>query len=199
MTARVGLTGGIGSGKSTVLRLFRELGATTISADEIARSLTIPGTPEFRKILVEFGQSITDPRGKINRSKLADIIFNDASRRKILEAILHPGIRKRMHEFCEKSGSAYCILEIPLLIETGQFQEMDRVIVITCDPEIRRQRLQQQRSIGPQKFDQIVEAQLDDAHRRIHADDVVSNDGTVEQLTTRVTALHEKYLELYDQ
>ena len=125
MAARVGLTGGIGSGKSTVLALFRDLGVPIISADDVARKLSTRGSPEFEKILEEFSDTVLGPDGEINRGKLGSIVFDDEEKRARLEAILHPGIRKEMLRFADKSSAPYCILEIPLLIETGQYREIN--------------------------------------------------------------------------
>ena len=197
MAARVGLTGGIGSGKSTVLALFRDLGVPIISADDVARKLSTRGSPEFEKILEEFSDTVLGPDGEINRGKLGSIVFDDEEKRARLEAILHPGIRKEMLRFADKSSAPYCILEIPLLIETGQYREMDRVLVVTCKVETRRRRLKSGRGLSPERFDRIIAAQLDDGQRSRHAHDTLANDGELTELSAPVSKLHTNYEKLF--
>ncbi len=193
MAAKIGLTGGIGSGKSTVSNLFSQLGVHTIDADQIARRLSQPGTVEFARIVELFGKEIIDIKGKIIRSKLREIVFADPDKRKSLESILHPPIKKAMLAECRQNNSVYCILEIPLLIESGQYQEMDRVIAVTCQTENAIQRLQCKRNMEVESINLIRQTQTTDLMRIRHADDVIVNDATIVELEKQVRRLHRLY------
>jgi len=197
MASRIGLTGGIGSGKSTVAGLFRKLGIETIDADQIARELTLPGTPEFEQIRDAFGSKVIDSSGNLDRKTLGEIVFSSDEKRRILESILHPPIRKDMLEKSLQSKSPYCILEIPLLIESGQYRDMDRVLVVTCKSSIRIQRLQQDRNLDTPTIVRILDAQLSDDERSANADDVIVNDSTIESLVKQVSALHRVYSAMF--
>ena len=197
MASRVGLTGGIGSGKSTVAKLFQQLGIDTIDADQIARQLTIQGTPQFEQITEVFGSAVIDDSGLLDRAALGIIVFNNSKKREMLEAILHPPIREYMLEKSQKSTSPYCILEIPLLIESGQYHEMDRVLVVTCNSSIRKKRLRQDRNLDMQTISRILDAQLSDDERSANADDVIANDSTIESLEQQVSALHKTYCAMF--
>jgi len=197
MASKIGLTGGIGSGKSTVAGLFRKLGIETIDADQIARQLTLPGTPEFEQVRDTFGRKVIDSSGNLDRMTLGEIVFSSDEKRRILESILHPPIRKEMLEKSLQSKSPYCILEIPLLIESGQYRDMDRVLVVTCKSSIRIQRLQQDRNLDLETVNRILDTQLSDDERSARADDVIANDSTIESLEKRVNALHKKYCEMF--
>lgn len=192
--ARVGLTGGIGSGKTTVCGLFGKLGVPIINADSIARELTLPGTRYHERIVTYFGAGILGPDGSLDRSGIARRAFADSAAREFLESLLHPPIRARMHEHSETVDATYCILEIPLLIETGQWREMDRVVVVTCPLGIRRRRLERDRRLDAEIFQGIVKTQLSDEERIRHADDVISNDREEHYPEHRVRELHGRYL-----
>ncbi len=197
MVPRIGLTGNIGSGKSTVAQLFQQQGITTIDADQISRQLTQSGTTEFQKIVAIFGDDVIDHNGEMNRRKLADIVFNDNQRREELESVLHPSIREMMFDLSQQSQSAYCILEIPLLMETGQHTEMDRVLLVTCSTEIKTQRLKQSRQMDTTTIKRILNSQMKDQQKIELADDVIANDTSMEDLKQNVLHLHEKYLTLF--
>ena len=197
MAARVGLTGGIGCGKSTVCRLFRELGITTISADEIAHELMTTGTPQYAQIVDHFGVTILDESGAIDRSVLGPRVFNNAAEKTVLESILHPPIRERMLAVAEENGDPYCILEIPLLIETGQYKQMDRVAVITCDVQTRILRLVNDRGMSETAIRKILANQLSDSERAALADDIIDNSGSIDDLRTRVNVLHGLWNKMY--
>ncbi len=197
MAARVGLTGGIGSGKSTVANLFKQLGVDTIDADLISRELTRPGTPEFEQIVESLGSGIIDNSGHIDRKKLGEIVFRNDKKRDLLESILHPPILDKMFDQCRKSKSPYCILEIPLLIESGQHELMDRVVVVTCNPETRTSRLQQHRKMSVDEINRVLDTQLSDRERAAKADDVIVNDSTIAALEAQVTRLHETYRSMF--
>ena len=196
-TARIGLTGSIGSGKSTVAGIFRRLGIQIIDADQVARELTRPGSREFDRIVEYFGDGIVNPAGNMDRARLGRIVFSDSQKRSVLESILHPPVRERMHRQIKPSVYGYCILEIPLLIETGQYQDMDRVIVVTCKRKTKTERLFTDRGISIATIDRILATQTDEQTRIQCADDVIDNDGTLAELENQVDHLHEKYLDRY--
>ncbi len=196
-TARIGLTGGMGSGKSTVAGIFGRLGIQTIDADQAARELTRPGSREFDRIVEYFGDRIVDPAGNLDRARLGRIVFSDPQKRGVLESILHPPVRERMHKQIQPSAYGYCILEIPLLIETGQYRDMDRVLAVTCARKTKTERLSTGRGMSIAAIDRILETQADEQTRIQYADDVIDNDGTLDGLEIQVRHLHEKYLDLY--
>ncbi len=196
-TARIGLTGGIGSGKSTIAGIFRKLGVQVIDADQVARELTRPHSPEFDRIVEYFGEGIVAPDGNMDRARLGRIVFSDPQKRSVLESILHPPVREEMHRKIKPSAYGYCILEIPLLIETGQYQDMDRVIVITCERKTKTERLSADRGMSIAAIDRILATQTDEQTRIQYADDVIDNDGTLVELENQVLRLHGKYLDLY--
>ncbi len=194
MVARIGLSGGIGCGKSTVCKLFESLGIHTISADEIARKLTQPETAEWHKIISHFGDKIRNQDGSLNRRALRAIVFNDAQQKQALEAILHPPIRQQMLALSAAIIAPYCILEIPLLIETEQYKSMHRVVVITAQREIRIQRLMQGRGMARQTIEIMMKNQIKDAKRNRYADDIIENNHSIAQLESRVKELHHGWL-----
>ena len=198
MPGKIGLTGGIGSGKSTVASLFGVLGAEVIDADSIAREITEPGSTELNLIIDYFGHDIIDKSGQLDRARLAGIVFSDTAKRQHLESILHPPIHKLMHDRCSQSKAVYCVLEIPLLIETGQWKEMDRVLVVTCSKEIRIQRLEKDREMDRSRIQRIFDAQLPDEQRITFADDIIDNDTSLHRLEQTILTLHESYLEIFN-
>ena len=196
-TARIGLAGGMGNGKSTVAGIFRRLGIQIIDADQVARELTRPGFREFDRIVEYFGNKIVDPAGNVDRARLGRIVFSDSQKRSMLESILHPSVKERMHRQIKPSVYCYCILEIPLLIETGQYQDMDRVIIVTCKRKTKTERLFADRGMSIATIDRILATQTDEQTRIQCADDVINNDGTLAELENQALHLHEKYLDLY--
>ena len=201
MAARVGLTGGIGSGKTTVASCFAGLGVQVIDADQIGRDITEPGSAQSEQILAQimahFGRAIMDSQGRLKRKRLGQMVFNSPQKRKLLESILHPPILDKMLAQCRQSKSPYCILEIPLLIESGQHELMDRVVVVTCNPETRTSRLQQHRKMSVDEINRILDTQLSDQDRLAKADDVIVNDSTIAALKQQVNILHENYWSMF--
>ncbi len=197
MAKRIGLTGGIGSGKSSVADLFKQLGVDTINADLIAHELTRPESLQFEQIIEHFGGEIINHTGHIDRKKLANIVFKNDNKRSLLESILHPPIMDNMFTHCRQSKSPYCILEVPLLIESGCHQSMDRVIVVTCNLATRTSRLQHARKMSLTQINRILDIQLSDQDRANVADDIIVNDSTITALKEQVIGLHETYCSLF--
>ena len=196
MPARVGLTGGIGSGKTTVANLFRARGVAVFCADDIGRELTAPGEPAYKEIVDCFGKNIVGADGYLNRKKLGEIVFSHAGRRKQLEEILHPPIRQVMSARADAAPGAYCILDIPLLIETAQNFELQRVLVVECARELRIARLRQ-RGMDAATAARIMQTQTTDARRAAYADDIMRNAGGEHELRAQVEKLHLRYLNLF--
>jgi len=199
MAAKVGLTGGIGSGKSAVAEAFAALGVTVIDADAIARQLSAPGGAAFDSIVAQFGDEIVDAQGGIDRARLGRMVFASDKKRRALEAILHPPIRAWMHAQAAREAGAYCILDIPLLIESKQHRDMQRVLVITCAraERIRRVKTRAGNSLTVADIERVMEAQVDDDARLKAADDVIDNNGDLEELQRQVQRLHENYTALF--
>lgn len=194
----IGLTGGIGSGKTTVSDLFSALGVPIIDTDVIARELVEPGQPALTDITTLFGKDLLNPDGRLNRSKLGDITFNKPDARKQLEQILHPRIRKQVSERLKKLHSPYAIVVIPLLIETGDRSYIDRILVVDCERQNQINRVAQRDQRSKQQIKQILQAQVSRQQRLQAADDVLDNNADQDTLKQQVDVLHHKYLALAD-
>lgn len=192
---RVGLTGGIGSGKSTVAGLFAARGVPVIDADEIARRLTRPGEPAVDEIAATLGVDLIRD-GTLDRRRLAARVFQNSADRQRLESILHPRIRAAMQEEIKRLTAPYCLLVIPLLIETGQRNLVDRVLVVDVDERTQIDRIRRRDARGDAEIHAILAAQVSRARRLQEADETVTNDGDTAALESQVEALHRKYLEL---
>ena len=190
MAARVGLTGGIGSGKSTVAGLFADLGVAIIDADRVARSVTAPGSDALRAITDRFGPSVLQSDGGLDRKALGRLVFADTSQRQWLEELLHPLIRLEMDRQAADCAAPFCILEIPLLVETGRYREMDCVVVVHCPRATRKQRLQASRGMTPAEAERIMDQQATDEDRIAVADHVIDNDKDLATLEARVIDVH---------
>lgn len=195
----IGLTGGIGSGKSTVAGHFSEAGAPIIDADEIAHALVAPGAPGLAAIIAAFGHGFLQEDGRLDRVKLRQLVFSDPPRRRQLEATLHPLIRRRINKLIGEIRAPYCIVVIPLLLETGQTDLVDRILVIDAPPQTQLHRVVARDNLAADEIRAIMDAQTGRAARLAAADDVICNDGTREELAVRVRTLHEKYLEMAQQ
>jgi dephospho-CoA kinase len=194
---RIGLTGGIGSGKTTVADHFSRLGITVIDADEIVRHVSSPGHHPFDAIIHHFGNEILNTDGTINRQKLGQRVFNNAAERQVLEAILHPAVRSVMQKAVQQAPpSPYCILVIPLLVETGYVDLVDRVIVVTADRKNRIDWVKKRDGLTDDQIESIMAAQASDNERRKIADDVIENNGTLDSLFRQVEKLDLKYREI---
>ncbi len=192
---RVGLTGGIGCGKSTVAGYFSALGVPVIDADDIARGLVEPGTSALASIATYFGAEVLGPDGALNRAALRHSVFSDAARRAQLESILHPLIRAGMEARMAQLDAPYCVLSIPLLIETGQAGEVERVLVVDAPHALQYQRVMA-RGLSAQEVAAILRAQARWRERLAVAHDVIVNDKAVGHVASGVRALHEHYLAL---
>jgi dephospho-CoA kinase len=190
---RIGLTGGIASGKSTVVRRFRELGVPVIDADEVARAVVALGQPGLKQVVERFGPGILSPSGEINRRALRDRVFADADSRKDLEAILHPRIRAEMARLAETASGPYLVMAIPLLVEGGSHADLDRILVVDLDEAMQLARLMERDGSSDSQARAMLAAQASRAERLARADDILDNSGTVEQLRQNVDRLHERY------
>ncbi|MCC6848100.1 MAG: dephospho-CoA kinase [Deltaproteobacteria bacterium] len=188
----IGLTGGIGSGKSVVARMLAELGAHVIDTDKVGHRVYAPGSEGFARIVETFGRAIVAPDGTIDRKKLGAIVFSDAERRGALNAIVHPLIfGEVMREIAERRNAGFAgpiVLEAPILVEAKGAGIVDQIWVVTAPPDAVRARLATDRAMSRAEIDARVAAQLDDAERRRHADVVIENDGDLAGLRAIVEA-----------
>lgn len=196
----IALTGGIGSGKSTVAALLEEYGAKVIDTDEIARSLTSPGQPGSLEISRQFGAGFLGADGALDRTRMRTLIFSDSSAKCRLESILHPMIRAEVSAriAATQNGIApYVVLAVPLLIETGAYRDIaQRVLVVDCDEELQVERVMKRSGLTAMQVKAIIASQASRAQRLSNADDIVSNNGDRAALRRVVAALHEKYADL---
>ena len=193
---RIGLTGGIASGKSTVADLFGALEVPVIDTDKIAREVVEPGQPPLEKLVERFGTGILTPDGHLDRPKLRDIVFSDPKARADLEALTHPAIGSAVEAMAAAAGGPYQILVIPLLVEKGLGKRLDRVLVVDCPETLQLQRLQARDGSSPAQAQAILDAQASRTARLKAADDVIRNESDVAALRQQVEALHRRYLEL---
>lgn len=193
----VGLTGGIGSGKSAASDAFAELGAGVVDTDEIARALTAPGGAAIEPIRKAFGKEYIAADGGLDRARMRKLVFEDAEAKRKLEGILHPRIRERLRADVAAARQPYVVAVIPLLFETGAYRELlQRVLVVDCDESEQVRRASARSGLSAQDVRAIMAAQLPRAERVRRADDVLSNDGSLEALRAQVARLHQRYLEL---
>lgn len=195
----IGLTGGIGSGKSAAAHCFAELGVPIIDTDLIARQVVEPGQPALTEIAQTFGAEIVTDAGQLDRAALRQLIFADSAKRQQLEAILHPRIRAEMLRQAALLTSPYAIFVIPLLLEAGQQNLVDRILVIDCDDTIRRQRLKQRDQMNDSEIDHAFAAQTSREQRLAAADEIISNNGERNQLRLQIEQLHCRYSQLAAQ
>ena len=195
MLLKVGLTGGIASGKTTVSNLFAKLGVPVIDADVIAHALVEPGQAALKQIIQTFGSSLINKDGNLNRAKLRQKIFANRGQREQLESILHPRIRQAMQEKIAGLSDPYCLLSIPLLLEKGWQSQIDRVLVVDCPPDLQVQRLMTRDGLLIDEINQIMKTQANRDRRLAIANDVIYTDYNFSQLKTQVLALHRLYCE----
>jgi dephospho-CoA kinase len=193
---RIGLTGGIASGKSTVEQRFTELGVPVINADDSSRAVVARGQPGLEAVVERFGAGILTPQGELDRRELRSLIFSDAARRKELEAILHPLIRADMEQRSSQASGPYVILSIPLLVEGNARGRWNRILVVDADESLQLARLMSRDAVSDAEARAALAAQASRAARLAAADDVLVNSGTVADLRQAVDRLHRRYLEL---
>ena len=193
---KIGVTGGIGSGKSTVSQLFKELGVPVIDADIIAHQIVQPGQPSLIQLAKTFGSQFINPDGTLNRIKLRELVFSDPAQKKRLEKLLHPLIYARIAEEIEQLVSPYCIVSIPLLLETNMTASVDRVLVIDCCVETQIERVKNRDCLPIEEIRKIVASQVSRNERLARADDVIDNSNQAAQLAEQVKKLHNLYLKL---
>jgi len=192
----IGLTGGIGSGKSTVAKMFVALGVPVIDMDQIARQVVEPGQTALTQITHEFGASILDTDGRLNRRKLRELIFESVENRRSLEAILHPLIRQETQRQISKLDAAYCIVVIPLLLESNQRTLVDRILVVDVPEVLQITRTMQRDHVSTSDVQKILAAQVNRSSRLAAADDVIDNSAGLEQVRIRVAELDQQYRSL---
>jgi len=195
-TFRVGLTGGIASGKSTAAKFFGALGVPILDSDQVARDVVEPGQPPLERLVERFGRKILTADGHLDRPALRDIVFSDPKARADLEALTHPAIGAAMEARSAAAGGPYQILVIPLLVEKNLASHVDRVLVVDCDEELQIRRLRDRDGSTPEQVQAILKAQAPRAARLKAADDVIRNDSDMSAVRDQVAALHQRYLEL---
>ena len=192
----IGLTGGIGSGKSAAGIEFEKLGITVIDADEIAQKASLKNSKAYKEIVEYFGASILDNSQNIDRRKLRNIVFNNDEQKKKLEQILHPAIREDISFAISNSKSPYTIIMVPLIYETNSKDNYNRILVIDCDEDIQISRAVARDGASEEDIKKIINSQATKKERLSIADDVISNNSSIEKLSEKVLHLHKNYLEL---
>ena len=193
----VGLTGGIGSGKSRAAELFSALGACVVDTDLVAHQLTAPGGAALPAITGRFGADVVDARGALDRAGMRKRVFADPAERRALEAILHPLIRAESQRRIAASSAPYVVHVVPLLVESPGYQDrVQRVLVVDCPEEQQIERVGSRSGLSADEVRRIIAAQAPRAQRLAAADDVIDNSGTTEALEAQVGGLHRRYLDL---
>ncbi|NRA20846.1 MAG: dephospho-CoA kinase [Oceanospirillaceae bacterium] len=190
----LGITGGIGCGKSTVTDLFAKLGVKVVDADSVAREVVTLGSPGLNAIVAEFGREILLQNSELNRAALREIIFNDPEKKHWLESLLHPLIRQRILELLNSNNehSAYSILSSPLLLETDQQQLTDLVLVIDLNYQTQLNRAMHRDNNSRQQIEKIMANQLNGEQRNAKADIILNNDGTLSDLAEKINSIHQR-------
>ncbi|MEH6642312.1 dephospho-CoA kinase [Vreelandella glaciei] len=195
----IGLTGGIGSGKSTVARAFETLGAASVDADDVAREIVLPGEPALLAIKNRFGDLVMHHDGTLNRAALRDIIFKDPEQRQWLESVTHPKIRERLLQHLAQlktQGAPYVLLVSPLLFESGQNALANRAVVVDVPQALQLSRTQQRDGVSESQVHAILAAQLSREQRLAQADDVIDNRGDHASMMEQVVRLDQRYRQL---
>ena len=190
----IGLTGGIGSGKTAVSDLFQDLGITVVDADLASRVVVEKGREELSKIADYFGKEILTQGGELDRAKLRHIIFNSEDKKLWLESLLHPAIASQIQKELDSSQSPYTILVSPLLLETEQKNFCSKVLVVDVPVEVQIKRTSDRDNVSEEQIKSIIASQIDRESRLQQADEVISNDGSIEDLESKVKELHKKFL-----
>jgi len=198
-TLVIGLTGGIGSGKSTVAGEFSKLGVPVLDTDQLARELVIPGQPALQEIVAHFGPRSLHDDGTLDRAYLRTRIFSDSSDKQALEAILHPRIRQRVRQWLATITSPYCIVMIPLLLETRQSDLVDRILVVDAPEKEQLKRVAARDGLSHNAVAGIMAAQIDRKTRLSTADDIIVNDAGVDVLIERTRKLHMHFMDISNE
>ncbi|WP_287818355.1 dephospho-CoA kinase [Idiomarina sp.] len=194
MTYVVGVTGGIGSGKSAATAEFEKLGITVVDADVVARQVVMPGTPCLQAIAEHFGNQLLTEGGELNRKALRQRVFSNPREKEWLNKLLHPAIRQELISQLEQADSPYVILSAPLLLENGLEKYCQRVLVVDAPESLQISRTIQRDDSPKKEVEAIMKAQLSRSERLKKANDVLNNDGSLEQLEQQVLQLHQRYL-----
>ncbi len=197
MIYAVGLTGGIGCGKSSAAKIFAEHGAAVIDTDEIAHRLTAPGEPGLLAVKQAFGEAFLLPDGGLDRARMRRLVFSDRRAKARLEAILHPLIKERVKEALAACQAPYALVVVPLLLETGSYRELiRRVLVVDCEEAQQIERTVARSGLARDEVRAIMAHQISRGERLRQADDVLSNSGKTAELQRQVALLHDEYLRL---
>ena len=192
----IALTGGIGSGKTSIASIFKNLGVPIIDSDAISKEIILPGKPCFKDIVNEFGEEILTNKGTIDRYKLRDIIFNNDKARIKLENIIHPVVFKNIDTEISLINYPYCLVIIPLLIETKSTERFDRILVIDALESLQFERIVKRDDISPILIKKIIKTQAKRKERLRYANDIIVNNDTIMNLNKSINTLHKKYLGL---
>ena len=193
---KIGMTGGIGCGKTVVAERFEKKGIEIIDADQISHSLTQPNSPGLAKIVKYFGAPVLDAEGNLDRAALRKIVFDAPQERKQLEAILHPMVFEKIADRAMKASGSYCMICVPLLLETGRSADFDRILVVDCPVEIQVRRTRKRDQVDELQIRRIIQSQSSRKEKLTAANDVIINDGDLSLLDNQVEKLHNFYLDL---
>jgi dephospho-CoA kinase len=193
---KIGLTGGIGCGKTTVARFFEQLKTPVIDADEIAHQLVAIGQPALARIRQEYGKDVLNPDGSLNRKKLRELIFSDPKQKQKLESILHPLVYQSIQAELNRLNTPYCIICIPLLFETNMTHFVDRILVVDCSVETQIERIRKRDNMTMERIQSIIDSQVSRTYRKEQANDLINNSETDDRLAEEVKKLHNLYLSL---
>ena len=192
----IGLTGGIGSGKSAAAALFKDIGVDLIDADDLARDSLSINSEGYKLFIEEFGDKYLDENKNINRELIRKLIFNDSDAKSKLENIIHPIVRSGIETFIKNTKSEYCIIVVPLIFETNSSKIYDRVLVIDCDVDVQISRTSKRDNQTKSDIENIVNKQATREQRLSIADEVIVNNGSLDLLRNEVLKIHKKYLEI---
>jgi dephospho-CoA kinase len=192
----IGLTGGIGSGKSAAAVLFKDIGVDLIDADDLARDSLNINSEGYKLFIKEFGDKYLNENKNINRELIRKLIFNDSDAKSKLENIIHPIVRSGIETFIKNKKSDYCIIVVPLIYETNSSKIYDRVLVIDCDVDVQISRTSQRDNQTKSDIENIINNQATREQRLSIADDVIVNNGSLDLLRNEVLKIHKKYLEI---
>jgi len=192
----IGLTGGIGSGKSAAANFFQNEGVTVIDADDLAREVIEINTPGYKSIVDYFGSKIIDANGLIDRASLRKEVFDDDEKKKVLESIIHPLVRDLMAERITMAQSSYSIVMVPLIFETNSMSNYNRILVIDCDPSLQLERATARDNNSKDQIQKIIDTQCSREERLSIANDVIPNNDSLNDLKTRSLIMHKFYLDL---